>query len=88
MSYYEQMEVVFQQSSCTGSFSGLHFHWFLELYFMLDNLIKLMMMMMSAPLCYLVLLPQRQLRLLLLKFLRTVHHKIDNVDAAGKRQQH
>lgn len=44
--------------------------------------------MMSAPLCYLILLPQRQLRLLLLKFLRTVHHKIDNVDAAGKRQQH
>lgn len=45
-------------------------------------------MMMSALLCYLVLLPQRQLRLLLLQFLRTVHHKVDYVDAAGQRQQH
>lgn len=36
---------------------------------------------------YLVLLPQRKLRLLLLKFLRTLHHKIDDVDAAGQREQ-
>lgn len=43
---------------------------------------------MSALLCYLILLPQRQLRLLLLQFLRTVHHKVDDIDAAGQRQQH
>lgn len=61
----------------------------LEVYCELDNLIKLMMMMMmSALLCYLILLPQRQLWLLLLKFLRTLHHKIDDVDAASQRQKH
>lgn len=62
----------------------------LDVHCMLDNLIKLMMMtwMMSALLSYLILLPQRQLWLLLLKFLRTLHHKIDDVDAAGQREQH
>lgn len=45
-------------------------------------------MMMSALLCYLILFPQRQLRLLLLQFLRTVHYKVDDVDAASQRQQH
>lgn len=58
---------------------------------MLDNLIKINdgEDVMSALLCYyLILLPQRQLWLLLLQFLRTVHHKVDDVDAAGQRQQH
>lgn len=43
---------------------------------------------MPAPVSDLVLLPQRQLRLFLLQFLRTFHHKVDNVDAASQKQQH
>lgn len=43
---------------------------------------------MSTDLIYLILLPQRKLRLFLLKFLRSLHHKVDDVDAASQRQQH
>lgn len=43
---------------------------------------------MFALLHYLILLPQRQLWLFLLQFLRTVHNEVDDVDAAGQRQQH
>lgn len=45
-------------------------------------------MMMSTLLPYLILLPQGQLRLLLLQFLRTVYHKVDYIDAASEEQQH
>lgn len=37
---------------------------------------------------YLVFLPQSQLGLFLLQFLRTIHHKVDDVDAASQKQQH
>lgn len=47
-----------------------------------------LMEMMLAQLSDLVLLPQRQLRLFLLQFLRTFHHKVDDVDAARQKQQH
>lgn len=45
-------------------------------------------MMISALLSYLILLPQCQFLLLLLQFLRTIHHKVDDIDATGQRQQH
>lgn len=47
---------------------------------------KLMVVVMFTR--YLIFLPQRQLGLLLLQFLRTVHHKVDDVDAASQEQQH
>lgn len=49
--------------------------------------LKLMEMMFAQP-SDLVLLPQCQLRLFLLQFLRTFHHKVDDVDAASQKQQH
>lgn len=47
-----------------------------------------LMEMMFAQLSDLVLLPQCQFRLFLLQFLRTFHHKVDDVDAASQKQQH
>lgn len=55
--------------------------------YVLDHLIK-PMVMMFAQVRYLVFLPQRQLGLLLLQFLRTLHYKVDDVDAASQKQQH
>lgn len=55
--------------------------------YVLDHLMKLMVMMF-AQVRYLVFLPQRQLGLFLLQFLRTLHHKVDDVDAASQKQQH
>lgn len=55
--------------------------------YVLDHLMELMVMMF-AQVRYLVFLPQRQLGLFLLQFLRTLHHKVDDVDAASQKQQH
>lgn len=55
--------------------------------YVLDHLMELMAMMF-AQVRYLVFLPQRQLGLFLLQFLRTFHHKVDDVDAASQKQQH
>lgn len=53
-----------------------------------DLLGNLMLTMCQIFVSNLILLPQRQLRLLLFQFLGTVHHKVDDVDAASEGQQH
>lgn len=42
----------------------------------------------NAVSAHLVLLPKRQLRLLLLQLLRAVHHEVNDVNTARQRQQH